>query len=99
MSRPLLFQNWSITRSTSSRLRLAFRVCTGLGFVLKILGMRLGRFGSVMGRMMVMPVRDVRMVGGLMTVALFMVASSLTMMMGCPLIMLGGLRMMFVFRH
>jgi len=57
--------------------------------------MRLGRFGAVMGRMLKVSVSGVRVVRSLLMVAGFMVAGSFAVVKSCLLVMLGCLVMMF----
>jgi hypothetical protein len=49
--------------------------------------------------MVVMAVRDMRMMGSLLMISPLMMTRSLAMVMGSSLIMFGGLGMVFVFRH
>lgn len=64
--------------------------------------MMLGRFGSVMGRMQGVPVRDVSVMAGLLVISPFVMLGSFTMVFRRVLMMFGRLVVVFrtfVFRH
>jgi hypothetical protein len=80
-------------------LRRIFLPSRRLLLFLKVFRLGFGGLCLVMRSMVVMPMGNMRMIGGLLLIALGMVFRGLAMMMGRAIVVFGGLAVVFVFRH